>query len=241
MPHHVVPTTVGRMIDPLAAALAVVLARLPGPYTPPDRSETAAAERAAFLPVLAEAEVSAAREATCTGPWAEIECRRRWPGPPDELVSLTSALGYWESRLDARIQSGHCGVWGPSPSQIECDGVLFRSGMRPPNMRGLSKRTRWGLVVFRSSTLFQLQGLSDDRLREVVGVAPMNLFESSRLAIAILAGARSTCRERNWATCVVSSFAGTISFKQAPARVATFEKVLRELRSEVRKSAPAAV
>lgn len=229
------------MIDPLAAALAVVLARLPGPYAPPDKAEMAAEERAAFIVVLSEGAVAAAREATCTGPWAELECRRRWPGPADELVSLTSALGYWESRLDARIQSGHCEVWGPSPSQIECDGILYRSGVRPPGMPGLSKRTKWGLVVFRSSTLFQLQGLSDDRLQNVVGLAPMNVYEASRSAIAILSGARSTCRERNWATCVVSSFAGTMSFKQAPARVATFEKILRELRAEARKSAPPAV
>ena len=212
----------------LAAALS-----LPAPYSPPERAELAAAERAAFLETLAGGVTASVLEATCEGPWSEDPtCRRRWPGPPDELAALVVALGWHESRLDARIQAGDCQAWGPAPNQLQCDGVLFPSGVKPTGFRGLERRTRWGLVVFRSVTVFQLRELPPHRQAEVVGLGEISVYEAAREAVKILAAARGTCRRTPaWATCVVSSYAGTIAYRQAPARVRTFERVLRAVRS----------
>jgi len=226
------------MPDPLALALATVLARLPAPYVPPQRAEVAAEERRRFIPKTAVALVSAAREATCTGDWSELECKRRWPGPAEEPAVMAGMLGYMESRLDARIQDGKCEVWGPSPRQIECDGILFRSGFAPAGFVGITKRTKWGLVGFRASTMFQLQGLSGDRIRETVGLGEMNLFEASRQAIGTLSGFRSTCRSNNWETCIVTAYAGSMTFSQAPVRVAMYRKLLAQVRVELVRATP---
>lgn len=224
------------MPDPLALAVAAVLARLPAPYAPSQRAEAAAEERRLFIPRTAVALVAASREATCTGDWSELECKRRWPGPPEEIATLAGILGYFESRLDARIQGGGCDAWGPSPSQIECDGILWRSGVRPPGFVGITKRTRWGLVGFRASSMFQFQGLSEHRISEVVGLGDMNLYEASRQAVQTLSGFRSTCRTGAWETCLVSAYAGTITYSAAPVRVAMYRKVLAQVRVELARA-----
>lgn len=222
---------------PLSRALLVVAEALPAPYAAPDKAETAAVERAAFLTKLGAGLASAAQEATCEGDYAaDPECRRKWPGPAEEVAAFALTLGWFESKLDPEIQAGRCPVWGPAPSQITCDGQLFRSGYAPPTMIGVERRTKWGLVVFTSNTVFQVKVATNERVREIVGVGEMHVFEASREAVRIISSSRGNCRaSASWPECVANSYAGSITFKQAPMRAAMFRKILPKLRTEMRK------
>jgi len=221
---------------PLSRALFVVAQALPAPYAPPDKAETAAVERAAFLGKLAGGLASAAQEATCEGDYAaDSECRRKWPGPAEEVAAFALTLGWFESKLDPEVQAGRCAVWGPAPSQIGCDGQLFRSGYAPPALVGVERRTKWGLVVFTSNTVFQVKVATNERVREIVGDGEMHVFEASREAVKIISSSRGNCRAAaSWPECVATSYAGSSTFKQAPIRAAMFRKVLPKVRAAMR-------
>lgn len=219
----------------LAAAIFVVAKGLPAPYVPPDRAEVAASERRLFLDKFARGLASATEEATCTGSWASLECKRLWPGEPAELASFGIMKAWFESKIDEEIQAGRCPVWGPAPTQITCDGQLFRSGYAPPALVGVERRTKWGLVVFTSSTVYQVKVATNDRVREIVGSGEMNVYEASREFARIASSARSFCRSSaSWVTCTINSYAGTPHLKQAPARAALYYKVLPKVRAEMR-------
>lgn len=219
----------------LAKALFLVASGLPAPHTAPEQAEAAQAQRTEFLGNLAEGLADAAEEATCSGElWSQAEdCKKAWSGTPAELAALALTLGWFESKLDPEIQAGRCDVWGTKPSQITCDGVFLGSGVRSQHQRGILHHSRWGWVLFRSVTVFQLHELSDDRQREVVGLGEVNVFESCRSAVKIIAGAQYNCRPGAWA-CVISSYAGSIEFRQAPMRVQMFRKVLAKVQEEMR-------
>lgn len=219
-------------MSPLTNAALVVASALPAPYAPPERAETAAIERATFLQDLATGLAEAAEEATCSGFWEDSEgCRKTWPGPASQLVAFELMIGWWESKLDPLIQSGKCPVWGPAPTQITCDGLLFRSGVRPPNVLGIAHRTRWGLVVHTSASVFQMKPASQHRYDEVVGLGPESVHEACREAARMISGFRGNCRSANWEACTVNAYAGSLTFRQAPARVATYEKIWRDVRA----------
>lgn len=220
------------MAHTLAKAVFIVAQALPAPYAAPDKAETAATKRTEFLQTLAGGLASASEEAVCGGQYGDDpECRRKWPGDAAELAAFTLTLGWWESKLDPEIQAGRCPVWGPSPTQITCDGLLFRSGYAPPRLIGVERSTRWGLVVFRSNTVFQVKAATQERVNEIVGLGEVNVYEASREAIKIICSNRGNCRaSASWPECVATSYAGSLSFKQAPARAATFRKVVRDVR-----------
>lgn len=220
----------------LAKAILTVAMSLPSTYAPADKAEQVALERAEFLPKLAEGLAAAAEEATCSGPYGEDpECQRRWPGTAAEVASFALTLGWFESKLDPEIQAGRCYVWGPSPNQITCDGLLFRSGYAPPKLIGVERRTRWGLVVFRSNTVFQVKVATNDRLREIVGLGEMSIYEASREAIKIICSSRANCRaSASWPECVATSYAGTINFRQAPLRAAMFRRVIAKVQAAMK-------
>lgn len=225
------------MSTALALALLSAAQVLPSSYTPPAERERAEAERAAFLPVLASGLAEASEEATCSGFWEQAgDCWRAWPGPAAELASLALAESFWESRLEPRIQRGECAVWRPAPGGIECDGLLLRGGVRPAGTRGLVRQSKYGPVLFKAVTVFQFQGLSDDRIREVVGTGEASVLEACREAVHVLSNARSACRStsQDWAACTISSYAGTIEFRQAPARAATFRKIYRQVLDQLK-------
>jgi hypothetical protein len=222
----------------LAHAVFVTAMALPAPYAPPERAETAAVERAAFLHKLSDGLAEAAEEATCSGFWADSEdCRRVWPGPADELASLELTIGWWESKLDPVIQAGDCPVWGPAPTQITCDGQLFRNGVRPPLLRGVEHKTRWGLVVHTSVSVFQMKPATQHRVNEVVGLGEVSVLEASREAARMISGFRGNCRTSSWLECTITAYAGSLTFRQAPARAATYYKVLRDVRAGLTRSA----
>ncbi len=221
-------------MTPLAASVLAVALGL-SPSTRPVKTDPGAAqaEREAFLTVLADGIGAAAEEYTCTGFWSGSEdCRRLWPGAPEELAALELTLGWWESKLDPEIQAGRCPVWGPAPTQITCDGRLV-GAVRPRWMRGIAQQTRWGLVVHESVTVFQLKPRTQHRYDEVTGTEPVPVYEASREAARILSGFRRNCRTHDWLTCVITSYAGSITFRQAPARVATFWRVHARIKKEL--------
>lgn len=180
------------------------------------------AERAPFVRDVAPAIVEASQEATCSGPWASVECKRVWPGPPEELEAFVGALGFWESGYLSRIQSGDCRKWGPRKTDVECDGRIVVDGRS----------------VWKSVTYFQIQNLSLDQRREVTGLEPMALYEASRQAVSVVAGHRGRCHVADWASCVFTGLAGTMVFRQAPARVHTFRVVLEKLQWTADRSSP---
>jgi len=218
---------------PLNRALLVVATSLPAPYAPPAKAEQASIERAEFLPKLADALATKAEEATCVG--AGTDCKRAWPGTTDEHAALALTLGWFESRLDPRIQAGKCEIFGPKPSQRECDGELYPNGAVPSYVRGIRKQSKWGTVVFTSTTLFQIKGLSDARIKEVIGLEPENLLEAAREQSRVMSSHRRMCYARDWVTCTINAYAGTITFKQAPLRAAMYRKILTKVRIELAK------
>lgn len=167
--------------------------------------------RKPFVEELAQAIHGASEEATCTGPWSETSCRPSWPGSAAELDAFTGAFAFWESGFVARIQAGHC-------APHECDGVI---------------RLADGSIGPRAATAFQLQGLSLERRDEAVGLEPMRLYEAARAAERMIALQRTRCHGADWAACTFTGLAGTLRFRQAPARAASFRRVLTkiELRS----------
>ena len=221
----------------LGAALFTVANSLTPPHVPPDKAEQAAVERREYLTRFTAQMAIVAHENTCTGDFAVDGCKRKWPGPPEEEASLKLTLGYFESRLDSRIQNGGCEIFGPKPSQRECDGALYPIGAVPKWERGIRKDSKWGTVVFHASTAFQIQGLTDARIKETVGLTDSNLLESSREAGKVMAGHRSRCYSADWVTCTITGYAGTIAYKYAPIRAAMFRKVLTRVRSEMRGAA----
>jgi len=229
-----------RGMGPLAKAVFVVANALPAPYSTPDVAELRASERAQFLPKVAVALESAAEEATCTGRWAVSGCKRRWPGTASEAASMTLMQGWFESRLDHRIQAGDCRIWGPKTNQRECDGALYPLGAAPKWERGIRKDTRWGTVVFRSVTVFQLLGLPDEKRDAVVGLEQENVTAAAQQALSVLAGHRGMCRARDWVTCTISGYAGTMSYRYAPMRAAMFRKIHSRVLSEMKTDAVAA-
>jgi hypothetical protein len=220
---------------PLDRALLVAAKTLAPPYAPPDKAEAAAIQRDEFLPKLATALANTADEASCSGAFAKDGCKRAWPGTADEHAALALTLGWWESRLDPRIQNGECEIYGPKPTQRECDGALYPNGAVPPWERGIRKQSRWGTVVFHSTTLFQIQGLKDERIKQVVGLELENLIEASREQSRVMSSHRRACYARDWVLCTINAYAGTITFKQAPLRAATYRKVLTKVRAELAK------
>lgn len=202
------------MIDQAAVLAAALEALLPAPVR---------AERAPFVRDLAPAIVEASEEATCSGRWAELaECRRVWPGSAQELQAMLGTLGFWETGFLPRIQQGICKKWGPRKTDVECDGHIVLEGR----------------AVFKAVTLYQIQGLSLDRRREVTGLAPMQLFEASREAARVVAGHRGRCHVADWASCVFTGLAGTIVFRQAGVRTHTFRVVLEKLQWTAAPSSP---
>lgn len=217
----------------LAAGLFAAASSLASPYAPPDKAEQAAVERREYLTRFTAQMAIVAHENTCTGEFAVGGCKRKWPGPADEEAALKLTLGWFESRLDARIQNGGCEIFGPRPNQRECDGALYPIGAVPRWERGIRKDSRWGTVVFHASTAFQIQGLTDERIRLAVGLTDENLLAAAREAGRVLAAHRSRCYSGDWVTCTITSYAGTITFRQAPVRAAMFRKVLARVRSEM--------
>lgn len=78
-------------------------------------------EHRARMDTAASAMVSAALEATCTGPWKRSDwCRPVWPARRfRELVALQATIAIHESGLMRRIALGDCRRW-------ECDAGLAR-------------------------------------------------------------------------------------------------------------------
>lgn len=198
------------MIDKAAILASALEALIPSPVR---------ADRAPYVRSVAPAIVEASEEATCSGPWAEVaECRRVWPGPPEELEAFVGVLGFWESGYLSRIQTGDCRKWGPRKTDVECDGRIVVEG-----------RSVWKSVSF-----FQIQNLSLDQRREVTGLEPMHLYEASRQAARVVSDHRGRCHVADWAGCVFTGLAGTMVFRQAPARAATFRRVYANLIRETR-------
>lgn len=201
-------------MNTLAQAIFLAAQALPGVYAPPATAEAVAAERAAFLTVLAEELASAAHEATCTGPWTEyVECRPIWPGSAQELAALTLAIGFHESRLDPRIQKGDCKAW--SRTNVECDGIHLPDGS----------------IYFRAQSVFQLHGRFAS---PVVGLEWYAVRNAAKQAIRILAASRARCgKGPDWASGTFAAYAGTrtCSYRGAPARVATFRRIASRMAS----------
>jgi len=219
----------------LAAGLFAAASSLASPHVPPEKAEQAAVERREYLTRFTAQMAIVAHENTCTGVFADdATCKRKWPGPPEEEASLKLTLGWFESRLDARIQGGGCEIFGPKANQRECDGALYPLGAVPKWERGIRKDSKWGTVVFHASTVFQIQGLTDARIKETVGLTDVHLRESAREAGKVMAAHRSRCYSADWVTCTITGYAGTIAYKQAPLRAAMFRKVLARVRSEIR-------
>lgn len=173
-------------------------------------------ERAPFVRDLSVAIVSASERGTCTGPWAGVpECQRVWFGSPEELQAMVGTLGFWETAFLPRIQEGKCKKWGPRRQDVECDGLVIIDGRR----------------VFKASTSYQIQGLSLDERREAIGLEPMHLYEASWQAVRVIAGHWGRCQVADKAVCSFTGLAGTLVFRQAPARAHTFRVVLEKLNS----------
>ncbi len=221
----------------LAKAVFVVAQALQAPAAPPDKAETAAAERAVFLGKLSSGLASGAEEYTCTGPWAEDQqCSRRWPGPPDELASFDLMIGFFESKNDARIQKGGCNAWGRTQDKIECDGEWVPEGgaVRPARLADNVLRNRYGQFVFRARSVFQVrvEGVDDDVWRNMLGDGETNLLESARASMRILCGSRATCRSGDWASCTVRNYASaSASWPQTGMRVKMFQSILTKVRA----------
>lgn len=220
---------------PLDRAVLEAAKTLAAPYAPPEKAEAAAIERAEFLPTLALALATVAEQATCTGQFDQEGCKRAWPGTADEHAALALTLGWWESRLDPRIQAGKCDIFGPKPTQRECDGALYPNGAVPSWERGIRKQSKWGTVVFHSTTLFQIQGLTDARIKAAVGLKLENVTAAAREQSRVMSSHRRACYARDWVLCTINAYAGTITFKQAPLRAATYRKVLTRVRAELAK------
>jgi hypothetical protein len=193
------------MLDQATALAAALTALLPAPVRE---------DRAPFVRDLSVAIVQASAEATCTGPWKEAECRRTWPGRPEELEAMVGTLGFWETGFLPRIQAGACKKWGPRKTDVECDGHVVIDGR----------------TVFKAATVYQIQNLTLDERREVTGLEPMALYEASRHAVRVVTGHWKRCQVADKAVCTFTGLAGTRSFAQAPARARTFRVVLEKLR-----------
>lgn len=185
-----------------------------------------APEQQAFLETLTDGLASAAEEATCTEGWAELDfCKPTWTGSARSLAVLGLTVSFYESRWQERIQKGDCRIWGPLPSQRECDGALFPKGAAPS--WGLRRQSPWGTVVFRSLTAFQIRDLSASRRAEVLGSESVPVFEASRAALAILAGHRARCQSEAWLECTIASYAGSPRFRQTATRARTYRALMR--------------
>jgi hypothetical protein len=193
------------MIDQAAILASALTALLPA---------SVREERAPFVRDLSVGIVAASEEATCSGPWKDVECRRTWAGSTEELEAMVGTLGFWETAFLPRIQAGLCKKWGPRRQDVECDGLVVIDGRR----------------VFKASTSFQIQGLTLDERREVTGLEPMALYEASRHAARVVAGHWNRCQVADKTTCTFTGLAGTLSFRQAPARTHVFHVVLEKLR-----------
>src|SRR5512143_3136886 len=195
------------MIDQAAILATTLNALLPAPVR---------AERAPFVADLSVAIVAASAEATCTGPWEEApECRRTWPGQPEELQAFVGTLGFFESGFLPRIAAGDCRKWGKRRQDIECDGHIVIEGR----------------TVFKAVTTFQIQGLSLEQRREAVGLGEIQLFEASRQAVRVVSSYWTSCQVADRASCTFTGLAGTISFAQAPLRARVYRKVLAQVRA----------
>lgn len=194
------------MLDQATALAAALTALLPAPVRE---------ERAPFVRDLAVAIVAASQEASCSGPWKDVECRRTWAGSTEDLEAMVGTLGFWETAFLPRIQNGACKKWGPRRQDVECDGLVVIDGRR----------------VFKAATAFQVQGLTLDERRESTGLAPMQLFEASRHAARVVSGHWSRCQVADKAVCAFTGLAGTLVFRQAGLRARTYRVVLEKLQS----------
>ena len=124
----------------LAEALAVALMALPCPRDEP------ADQCQPWRATVAEAIAEAAEEATCSGEWAQPECKPAYRGAADELAAHLVEIGHHESGFRRRIQAGDCRL-------DECDhhrGVFLARSMwqihrtpELPRVEALVPRRRW--------------------------------------------------------------------------------------------------
>lgn len=223
-------------MSPLAQALLAVATTLPPQYSPPERAEQAADERARFLPVLAQGIASAVEEAQCEDVWADSQdCHKKWPGSSAELAAMTLTLGWFESKLDPAIARGECPVWGKEITKISCDGERLTGQRVAPELLDNVRRNKFGSFVFHARSVFQIRNevVDPEVFRIMLGDEEVPVHESARAAVKVISGARGTCRTANWETCTVRNYAGaSASWPQTGTRVSMFRKIFARLQVE---------
>jgi hypothetical protein len=195
------------------AILTVLLGLQPHQYD----AEEPPAERAERMATIAKAIDYASSRVTCSGPWSEVECDRRYPGSQVELASLLLAIGHMESGFAGPIQDGRC-------RDHECDAYRRSDGT-------VAHRARSYWQVHRNSRLEEVWD-------EMVGIEQWPTNNSAWAAAIVLAGHRYRCKTVLGA---LSGYAGVPSCDWDSAQErATFAKRLAvKLRQAQRAPAPA--
>jgi hypothetical protein len=202
----------------LRALLFHLFMSLPASTHTPEAHEA----REARMHTVATAVADASEELTC---YKQDRCKRRWPGPPQELALVLATIAWHESGLDLDVHAGQC-----KPHQ--CD---------PVHRRGQPVRHRAaGLWQIHSNALVpppvweRLKGTGEEPTR-------LSALTAGRLA----AGARGMCayqhRGGDWVHMTFAAYGtGSVCHKEsAKLRVATFHRFSRKvetIRAELRRA-----
>lgn len=123
-------------------------------------------ERAERMEVLAQAIDDAASRATCSGEYADVECKRTWAKDKKSLAVLLVTTGYWESHFAKNIHEGKCGAHecdahrinnvvyhrARSPWQVQKTGMVSNAEYKKMNSSSLESTTISANVATRYIT-----------------------------------------------------------------------------------------
>lgn len=191
-------------MDAFTATLAALLVGLPAFYRD---VETPEEREMRMVTVVAPALVDVASEATCSGAYATVECKKLWPGTKLDLVLMLVTKGWWESRFAVHVQAGKCGP-------RECDAYKDHYTKK---------------IVHRAASYFQVQATGLVPMKEWRTLTGLD-YEPTRRAAWAAAKVASASRNRcarspgSWEFVTVSAYASgrSCSWRGAHQRVRWF-------------------
>lgn len=203
----------------LRAVLFHLLMSLPASTHTPEAHEA----REARMHSVANAVASASEELTC---YRRDRCKRRWPGPAQELALVLTTIAWHESGMDLDVHAGRC-------KDHQCDPVRRRGGE---------------VVRFKAASLWQIHAnalVPPPVWATLAGVDEESTTRAALAAGRLAAGARGMCtyqhKGQDWVHMTFAAYGtGSVCFKpSAKARVTTFhrfskkvEQIRARLRSE---------